>query len=1131
MHSSFIGLLAILHTAVAAPHWGDWQASSLSSSTSLSTGNPTRSSQTTTWSKTTSTPVTKTTTIQSHWEEWGNKTTTTTTKTRTRPATSTFYAGWNNWSPSGGSGDSRNPNSNQNSNSPSDHEFYSSNVVNNDGWDRWYDQPPLYSQAAPTATLVATTHWNLDKSDTANVVAGNQNSIYYATNGDSSPSIMHQMAWVHANFTSDAVLLDHSDLLTYNYVPASQALTVTFQDKTAFVTAQTSWKQGVIMVTNDGKCGADESCYLKVTKLSFDENSLVCTMSISSIEFQQAVSYFDYEWGVYRPGTNTNSTSHSTSTSLTGSQQTTTQGPQSGYPITTTSGSFLTTTTTSGSYTSSSPTGSSNSSHAGVYEVDNVDELNCTAPADGKTGLPAACLGADFDEDIDEKYGYQSLKESEFGTFASQFNDLFSSDGGDSDAEDEKMYADDEAALGLNEDMDLDFSKRHVKRVIGRLIPKKLRRAIAKVLPIKGVTTPLRIEKSLAKMNMVVPKKRKTQKSPWGQQLLIGSFTKKSKTNAENQGKVEVFCVDCGMQGRVEIFGKAGVSVLDGLESLGARLELDMALTLKVGIDAKIVYSHTFQQNLFSVPLSKTCVKPIICAGPVLKLGADLELSARGQGQLLAGATVAINRAKASVDLIPPKAAGSGWTPEFRPVFEAQGEVDLTADFGLPLALALELNVLNGKFKRDIALVNRPALVANAAVAVAASLEDGKVAGGVQSTNGCDGISTTLNLKNDIYVKLPNDKRINIIQIPPKQLASHCIGKKTSDSATTATPSDKTAANPEATDTPSESELVTRRTVKGARSRINAREEGDDAKSDPETPSVTPSDPDAPSVTTSDPNTSPSATASISTADTDPATTTTAGTNPTTVATQDDGDVQDTTADDRAGATEVTSDFVTPKHGDQTYKLTNGYSIVTLADSLGNYQLHTCADGNFHLFNIDESIPDFECGSGFTMVTTDGIIMADAMARIPIYYPDEMEKLGLSRFRVVDDRSIPKGAKEIVLIPDETEMESGEKAVLYYPMTPDSADGTTFYPFVCKYADEQPDKIFLAADAETALTSLLNPELESILMGGKVTECWNMPIVKSNGKKAAGEGDWLSDDNQVPTTTAASVDPATTTTT
>lgn len=1172
MRFSLFTLLAAVETVTAAPGWADWQKSLYTTSTTTSIQS---TPQPSTWSSATFVPpfiknnttsVPTTTAYRHDWGSWTNKTT---TRSHTQKATDIVQGAWTNWPAEGGSVDSNGRPSasytpseaqyiSSDGESASSGQYYSNNVVDNAGWDAWYDQPPLFSVDAPAATLVPITHWDTDRTDTKNLIPSKQNSMYYATDGESSAYTTHRMAWVHANFTSEAVLLDNSVFLSYNYSPSSQTLIVTFSVKAAYEIAAATWGRSVLFVTNDGKCGADEACFLRVVSLTFDEKRLVCTLSVTPVDFQSAVNYFDYEWGLHRPA----KPSPSISTSTDGRSQSTTQTHGSSSSSTTTKYPE----TASGVITQSSPTATStNSSGVINYEVDNVDESNCTAPADIKTGLPAACFGENFDEDIDEKYGYQSITDPAFGNFASQFNDLFSSDPPQPDAEDEAMYAMDEAALGLNEDMDLDFSKRHAKRLIGRLLPKKWRKALAKLIPIKGVTTPLKFEKRLVKLNMVAPKQRKTQKSPWGQQVLIKSATRTSKKNAQNQGKIEIFCVDCGVQGRAEIFGRAGVSVLNGLETLGVRLEFNMALTLKVGIDAQVVYSETFTQNLFTVPLSKTCVKPVICAGPVIKVGTDLILTAKAHGQLLAGATVAINNAKADLELIPPKVKASGWTPEFRPVFEASGSIDLTADFGLPLALALELDVLNGKFKRDVALVNRPALVANAAVAASASLDSGKVVGGVEATNGCNGIATSLHLKNDIYVKLPNDKRINVFNSPQKKLDSKCIALRktqdivagdqsklpttgqnagaTTDSTTSnnVTPNTNTDTTSNAATTPEQQQSTSTTGSTGGTAGADAAEEGastngsDNGDSEAgiapisrfrrRTGRVVAREDIGSGTTTTIQNTTPTPDPQSSQGTQSDAKTSTDTVTTTTTA-SDDSEILDTTVQDRATGTEITTDFETPKHGDQAYNMTNGYSIVTLTDTLANYQLHSCADGNLHLFAISDTIPDYECGSGFTMVTADGTIMADAMARVPIYYPDEMEQLGFSRFRIVDDRSIPKGSKEIVLIPDETEMETGDKATLYYPMTPDSGDGITFYPIVCKYVDEQPDKLFLAADAENAITALLNPDLRATLTGGEIAECWNMPMIRGAGSKAAGESDWLSNnppqDTLVPATTPPS---------
>ena len=170
--------------------------------------------------------------------------------------------------------------------------------------DQWYNQPAMYDIPVPTATLAPARHWHTNPFDDKHLRPTENNNIYFSAGGTSSPRVAHQMAWLSAKFTSNAVLLDDSDRCTHTLTASSNSLVVVFKDKSAFQLAKSLWHADIVLVLNSDKCGTGANCYLKVVKLSFDEQYLTCTIGISIIDFHEAISYFDFEWGTYTLGRN-----------------------------------------------------------------------------------------------------------------------------------------------------------------------------------------------------------------------------------------------------------------------------------------------------------------------------------------------------------------------------------------------------------------------------------------------------------------------------------------------------------------------------------------------------------------------------------------------------------------------------------------------------------------------------------------------------------------------------------------------------------------------------------------------------------------------------------------------------------
>ena len=405
-----------------------------------------------------------------------------------------------------------------------------------------------------------------------------------------------------------------------------------------------------------------------------------------------------------------------------------------------------------------------------------------------------------------------------------------------------------------------------------------------------------------------------------------------------------------------------------------------------------------------------------------------------------------MHNAQASIDIAAFTASASGWQPEFNPTFEAKGSIDLSADVGLPLAVVLGINVLNGKYAKEAAFVDRPSIVATAAVAASAGLDaDGKVTGGATETDGCTGIKMTLGLKNQVYITIPGHDNIMLSNPPVLKLKDGCIALPAAAKSSDSPSSDSSTATPtDGSSTPATTGDESTGTTTA----------GDSSGSD--TPS-TPSHPDQTSGDTPAPADTPT-----------PADTPAPESNPErrslhplfprqNMTTASSGDIVDTTSQTLSNATTNITAYVQPDSGDKAYNLTSGYLMATLIDTEARYQVLPCANGNLHLFGINDTVPDYQCSDMWTMTDSDLVVMADGMARIPVYYPDEMSKTGVSRIRLADVENIPIGAQEIVFVPASTETDDGDNDTLYYPM---DQNDDTFYSIVCTYADGSPSKVF-----------------------------------------------------------------------
>ncbi|KPI41669.1 uncharacterized protein AB675_9045 [Cyphellophora attinorum] len=596
----------------------------------------------------------------------------------------------------------------------------------------WQYGPGSSASDAPMATLLPKLHWTQDQSDLDHVRPSNSRDQYYMPDG-AGPGDAHQFGWVKADYVDNAVMLDHSNLFTWNHDAASENLAITFKNPSAFQIAHTMWHSGMIFTFYDGSCGPALNCYIIAQDFAFDESSQKCSVTTKSANFDEVCENFEFQWGNYKPG----------------------HGPK--YQLTTTSLPPSSTTYTASTTSSSNSTPSATPTDFAQDFGFNPDDVNCTAPKDNVYNLPTACLGQYFDDDLDETYGLIGLEASPFATFATQFPGLFTEIPASLD--DDEAAAD-SAALGLT-----------------RRMTDHQRRLFAAAwdffgLPSKDYNVPV-INKQIS---LNVPQQKNTVPSPWGPQVLIASYSQQYQGGAAS-GKINLFCVDCGASGTADIAGSIVVNVPKGITSVKAELGVNLAVGIKIGLEAEATYTQTINQKLFEVGLPGLDIG-IARVGPILRVGADVILDLKAQGTVLGGGTFSITDAKASIDAISLSGTSSGWNPSFNPVFEAQGSIAASAELGLPIELALgvSVGVSSLSFSAGVSVVERPAIVAKAQASATANLNGA----GFVSVDGCTGISAGLTFKNNLYA-LANagsfvNRRFDLNEVPEISLVSTCIG-------------------------------------------------------------------------------------------------------------------------------------------------------------------------------------------------------------------------------------------------------------------------------------------------------------------------------------------------------------------
>ncbi|KAI0388747.1 hypothetical protein F5Y17DRAFT_180805 [Xylariaceae sp. FL0594] len=209
-------------------------------------------------------------------------------------------------------------------------------------------------------------------------------------------------------------------------------------------------------------------------------------------------------------------------------------------------------------------------------------------------------------------------------------------------------------------------------------------------------------------------------------------------------GIFAVQCAKCGVHAKVSTEGRLAFSIKDGItegyiavhNEQNLTVDAIFGLTLEVQYDKPLPLAH---KQIATVPFSPLAIPGIVTLGPELTVRGALDLILNGKAELLLGGTMKLGPGVARLSVIDRATNHiDGFKPLFIPVAKFQGaNLSATVELGLPIAIEVGLDVLNGLFKKTVSLVNKPSVYGTAAV---------------NSGSACKGVEVSLGAKNRIYV-------------------------------------------------------------------------------------------------------------------------------------------------------------------------------------------------------------------------------------------------------------------------------------------------------------------------------------------------------------------------------------------
>lgn len=228
----------------------------------------------------------------------------------------------------------------------------------------------------------------------------------------------------------------------------------------------------------------------------------------------------------------------------------------------------------------------------------------------------------------------------------------------------------------------------------------------------------LGVDETISKVITIDSKPTATASSPWGPAKSLG----------EVDG-VTIYCVKCGAHGSLSMGGSIKVDALDVAEGAGDALagkdikigEGSVDIGVK-GLEVPMVFGFQAENaksphlplevQLFSAGLVPFEIPDVFVIGPMLTVDVSFDLQVSATGNLEAGLDFTLEDAEAHLDLADStKSTNSGWEPKVDKTFNmTDGQLDVNGTFGVPISLGLGINIMGGKFDKNISITDRPAI-------------------------------------------------------------------------------------------------------------------------------------------------------------------------------------------------------------------------------------------------------------------------------------------------------------------------------------------------------------------------------------------------------------------------------------
>ncbi|GFP60250.1 hypothetical protein TASIC1_0017001200 [Trichoderma asperellum] len=645
---------------------------------------------------------------------------------------------------------------------------------------------PITLDAQPTATLGPLPPPNVNLAGTdavtpqaiSNLWFGSSSAASNASGAVNSPTVR-----VNITFEYPSIVLDNS-INVINIQCSSGSLSADFNSTQVYNAAKAAWTAAegnatsLIVITAASGCSSDGNyVYFVASNFAFNDktHSVSCSGSIESVaDIAQEVG-MDF-----------------------------------------------------GSIQYSAPASGSNSDPEANY--------GCTAPGSSQVdGLPAIYCGPDFDQRLDDKLGYYSGSDEDFNATLAAL-----APGVPANSPERRGLIERRCFLGLchvvqavehvvstvyhavatvvtsvahnivnNVESAADKLASEAEQTIGNLASDVLSFVENLASAVVGLATFLVTGDYSNSFDFPLhlgPPPLSLDESPWGDGFKFYDWTPdkgewydaqadaidKMKSvvlgDADPEPGIELWCVNCGVQGDLKVTGSISYSLANGLTKGQVSMNGNIYAGLFLGMNAFAEWDPTYEYDFLTLGLPGFEIPHIIIVGPSLSLGVSIDLDISAVGQYLAGAGLTWPALSATLDFVHHgDSSQSGWTPIVNDTVQADGSLTVNSTLGLPITLGFGIDVLDGKYKKEIKLVDTPGVRGSLEYDFTNELTNGSF--NSAPADGCYGIEWSIGLVNTVVLDLSDIDQgtYTLDEWDGPLFASGCIGESLTIAAPTTT--------------------------------------------------------------------------------------------------------------------------------------------------------------------------------------------------------------------------------------------------------------------------------------------------------------------------------------------------------